>query len=212
MILNEEQLDKIYLFIRDTCERFHIDEGHGLEHSKTILNYCEQLVIHYELSDRQKLMIELASLLHDMCDKKYMNEAEGIVRIEDFLLDELGVDKLLVGEVEFIILNMSYSKVQKNGYPDFTYTKYLEMPFHIVRNADLLCAYELERCMEYQRRCGGSRKECLEKMFEIYENRVSKHIELKHIQLEPAIQIAKELEKQCLMDYEKYVEEYKMYK
>lgn len=209
MILTEEQYNKVEFFIQQTCMKFNIDEGHGLEHSRKILSYCNELVKHYELNDRQLLIIELSSLLHDMCDKKYMNESEGIIHIEDFLKKELGLENLIIGDIETIILKMSYSKVMKFGFPDFTYMKYLEIPYHIVRNADLLCAFELERCIEYQKRSGGNRKECLEKMFHIYETRISKHLVEKHIDLEPAIKIAKSLEKGCKESYERYIEEHK---
>ncbi len=209
MVLTEEQLEKTIDFIKDTCDKFNIDEGHGLDHSKKILYYCTELVPYYELSQNQLLIIELAALLHDMCDKKYMNESEGIIRIEDFLKDTLNIEKIIIGDIETIILNMSYSKVIKNGHPDFTYMKHIEIPYHIVRNADLLCAYELERCMEYQKRSGGNRRECLEKMFAIYENRVAKQITDGFINLEPAIKIARELEERCKKHHEIYQNEYR---
>jgi hypothetical protein len=208
MILSEEQLNKIIEFIKETCDKFNIDSGHGLDHSITILNYCHAMIPYYNLSETQQLTIELASLLHDMCDKKYMNESDGIVRIEDFLLKDMRLPKIVVGDIETIILKMSYSKVVKNGYPDFTHIKYLEIPYHIVRNADLLCAYELERCMEYQKRCGGDNKECLEKMMDIYQHRISKHFSDGLINLEPAVKIGRQLELKCREDYEKYVLDY----
>ena len=207
--LSQDKMDKIITFIMDTSNKFNIDSGHGLEHSRKIFYFCSQLIPYYTLTENQILTIELASLLHDMCDKKYMDESEGIVRIEDFLQNELNIPKLIIGDIETIILNMSYSKVIKNGYPDFTYMKHIETPFHIVRNADLLCAYELERCMEYQKRSGSNRKECLEKMFSIYSNRVSKQIVDGYINLEPAIKIAKQLEVECKNNYELYENEYR---
>ncbi len=209
MIVTEEQLNKIIKFIEETSDKFNIDSGHGLDHSRQILYYCTQLIPYFELTEKQLITIELAALLHDMCDKKYMNESEGIIRIEDFLKDELNVEKLIIGDIETIILNMSYSKVVKVGHPDFTYMKHLEVPYHIVRNADLLCAYQLERCMEYQKRSGGNRRECLEKMFSIYTNRVAKQVEDGFINLEPAIRIARELEEKCKKDYEMYQNEYR---
>jgi hypothetical protein len=42
---------------------------------------------------------------------------------------------------------MSYSKVKKNGYPDFG--EY-QLAYHIVREADLLAAYDLDRCIIYR--------------------------------------------------------------
>jgi hypothetical protein len=39
---------------------------------------------------------------------------------------------------------MSYSKVKKNGYPDLG--EY-QLAYHIVREADLLAAYDIDRCV-----------------------------------------------------------------
>jgi hypothetical protein len=49
--------------------------------------------------------------------------------------------------VSNIIKTMSYSKVKKNGYPDFG--EY-QLAYHIVREADLLAAYDLDRCIIYR--------------------------------------------------------------
>ena len=42
---------------------------------------------------------------------------------------------------------MSYSYVKKNGFPDM---KEYQTAYNIVREADLLCAYDFDRCMIYQ--------------------------------------------------------------
>jgi len=39
---------------------------------------------------------------------------------------------------------MSYSKVKKNGFPELGEYQHA---YHIVREADLLCAYDFDRCM-----------------------------------------------------------------
>jgi hypothetical protein len=41
---------------------------------------------------------------------------------------------------------MSYSKVKKNGFPDLG--EY-QLAYHIVREADLLAAYDIDRCIIY---------------------------------------------------------------
>ena len=45
-----------------------------------------------------------------------------------------------------IISTMSYSKVKQNGFPDLG--KY-QLAYHIVREADLLAAYDIDRCIIY---------------------------------------------------------------
>ena len=46
-----------------------------------------------------------------------------------------------------IITTMSYSKVKKNGYPNLGN---YQLAYHIVREADLLSAYDFERSLVYQ--------------------------------------------------------------
>jgi hypothetical protein len=46
-----------------------------------------------------------------------------------------------------IITTMSYSKVKKNGFPELG--EY-QQAYHIVREADLLSAYDFDRCMTYK--------------------------------------------------------------
>jgi len=45
-----------------------------------------------------------------------------------------------------IIGTMSYSKVKANGYPELG--EY-QLAYHIVREADLLAAYDIDRCIIY---------------------------------------------------------------
>jgi hypothetical protein len=79
-----------------------------------------------------------------MCDKKYVDENEGIIRIEEFLQEKISVEEIKV--TKEIISTMSYSKVKKYGFPNLN--EY-QLAYHIVREADLLCAYDFDRCMIY---------------------------------------------------------------
>jgi hypothetical protein len=72
-----------------------------------------------------------------------------------------------------IIATMSYSKVKINGYPDL---KEYQLAYHIVREADLLSAYDIDRCVIY-----GMYVEKLEydaalkRAIELFESRVLKY-------------------------------------
>ena len=92
----------------------------------------------------QREIISLSAIVHDMCDKKYMNETAGIINIKNYMKDYLPSQELEV--VTNIISRMSYSKVKKNGYPDLG--KY-QQAYHIVREADLLAAYDFDRSVIY---------------------------------------------------------------
>jgi hypothetical protein len=143
-----------------------------------------------------------------MCDKKYMDEDMGLDRIRTFLKETLEVDEDILEAVVFIINTMSYSKVIKYGYPQFTdKDKELEYCYHVVRNSDLLCSYDPERCINYQVRCGGSRKDGIKKMLELFDNRILKLIDNEYINLDEAKGYAIELHDKALVEVEKYKKE-----
>ena len=108
-----------------------------------------------------------------MCDKKYMNETEGIDMYKKHLSKYLNIKDLdIIGK---IIGTMSYSKVKTHGYPDMG--EY-NLAYHIVREADLLAAYDIDRCIiygMYKDKCDYS--ESLNKAFELFDSRVFKMID-----------------------------------
>jgi hypothetical protein len=202
------QLEQIIRFINDTCIKYNIDDSHDLRHSLDALGWSEQLTKGKLLSTRTSQIIHLSCLLHDMCDKKYMDEAMGLDRIRTFLKETLEVDEDILEAVVFIINTMSYSKVIKYGYPQFTdKDKELEYCYHVVRNSDLLCSYDPERCINYQVRCGGSRKDGIKKMLELFDNRILKLIDNEYINLDEAKGYAIELHDKALVEVEKYKKE-----
>jgi hypothetical protein len=94
--------------------------------------------------ENQKEIIFLSAIGHDMCDKKYMNEQEGIEIYKKYLSSHLSEFQLdIIGK---IIGTMSYSKVKVHGYPNLG--EY-QLAYHIVREADLLSAYDIDRCIMY---------------------------------------------------------------
>jgi hypothetical protein len=94
--------------------------------------------------EEQKDIIFVSSILHDMCDKKYMVERLGVSLINQYMGEYMSQPKLDV--VSNIITTMSYSKVKQNGYPDL---KNYQLAYHIVREADLLAAYDIDRCIMF---------------------------------------------------------------
>ena len=135
-------------YVIDTTSRFHIDESHGLKHSLEVFHYAKDIydyqVIQYPFLENQKEIIFTSAILHDMCDKKYMNQKNGVSMIKQHMNGYL--DEVQLNMVDEIISTMSYSTVKKYGYPDLD--KY-QMAYHIVREADLLSAYDLDRCLIY---------------------------------------------------------------
>jgi hypothetical protein len=142
-----------------------------LQFASEIIN--SELLYNPQLKEQEKV-IYASALLHDMCDKKYMDEKEGIKEIQTFLNDKLSSEEIDVTST--IISTMSYSKVKKNGFPknlgDY------ELAYHIVREADLLSAYDFERCMIYNiHKLNGDFDTAFIDAKHLFENRVFKHNE-----------------------------------
>jgi hypothetical protein len=113
-----------------------------------VLNFAHNILEaekkNFPYLEGQERVIYVSAAIHDMCDKKYMKEEDGIREINRFLKDELFPNE--IDAVNKIITTMSYTKVQQNGFPQlYEY----QMAYHIVREADLLSAYDFDRCILY---------------------------------------------------------------
>lgn len=131
-----------------TSNKFDIDESHSLKHSMEVFHlankiYDSEVIIHPYLLE-QKEIISVSAIIHDMCDKKYMNEEFGVTEMKSFISNYLKSDDIEV--VSKIVSTMSYSKVKLHGFPDL---KNYQLAYHIVREADLLSAYDFDRCVIY---------------------------------------------------------------
>lgn len=141
-------------YVIDTSMKYNIDESHSLKHSMEVFQYANNIykneIIKYPYLEQQKDIIFISSIIHDMCDKKYMKEEKGIEQIEEYFKNYISPDKLDI--ISFIISSMSYSKVKKNGYPNLG--EY-QMAYHIVRESDLLSSYDIDRCIIFGMKCEG---------------------------------------------------------
>ena len=109
-----------FKYVIDTSSLYKIDESHALKHSMEVYGFARKIyeneIIKNPYLEQQREIIYMAAIGHDMCDKKYMNEKEGIERYKNHLSDFVSLDDLkIIGE---IIGTMSYSKVKVNGYPN----------------------------------------------------------------------------------------------
>ena len=141
-------LNRGFKYVVETSQLYNIDESHALKHSMEVYQFAKQIydseVIINSYLEKHKEIIYMAAIGHDMCDKKYMDEKEGIVRYQKYLSGYMSSSDLeIVGK---IIGSMSYSKVKANGYPDLG--EY-QLAYHIVREADLLAGYDIDRCIIY---------------------------------------------------------------
>ena len=135
-------------FIMFTIRANDIDESHGIKHSFDTMHFANQIFEaekknYPELIPHERI-IYVSSAIHDMCDNKYMITNEGQKLITDLLENKITNSESQA--VDKIINSMSYSKVKAKGFPGLG--KY-QQAYHVVREADLLCAYDFDRCILY---------------------------------------------------------------
>lgn len=132
-----------------TSNKYQIDESHGLAHSMNVLHFANNIYEaekkNHPILEGQAKVIFVSAIIHDMCDKKYVDESEGLYNINAFLDDKMTREE--IDMTKKIINTMSYSKVKKIGFPEL---HEYQMAYHIVREADLLSAYDFDRCMLYK--------------------------------------------------------------
>ena len=169
-------INRGFRYVVETSDVYKIDESHALKHSMEVYGFAKK-IYNSELSknpylEEQKEIIYLAAIGHDMCDKKYMDEKQGILQYKNYLYQQMRPNDLEV--MGNIIGTMSYSKVKVNGYPNL---EEFQLAYHIVREADLLSAYDIDRCVIY-----GMYVEKLEydaalkRAIELFESRILKYI------------------------------------
>lgn len=147
-IMNAQLINYAFKYVINTSIKYNIDESHSLKHSMEVFDFSKKIydkeIITYPFLSKQKEIIYTAAIGHDMCDKKYMDEKEGIREYQDYLSAFMTSNDLeIMGK---IIGTMSYSKVKSNGFPNLG--EY-QMAYHIVREADLLSGYDIDRCIIY---------------------------------------------------------------
>jgi hypothetical protein len=161
-----------FKYVVETSKLYNIDESHALKHSMEVYGFAKKI---YEAEkvkntnlENQQAIIFMAAIGHDMCDKKYMDEKEGIERYKNYLSEYMTSSDLeIMGQ---IIGTMSYSKVKVNGFPNLG--EY-QTEYHIVREADLLAAYDIDRCVIYSiYRNNCSYTDALRLAVELFDNRV----------------------------------------
>ena len=169
----------LFQFVMNTVAKYKIDESHGLSHAFQVLTqansiYESEVIKIPELKEHEKV-IYIAAIVHDMCDDKYMSTETGLDTIELFLstIDDFKLTQSEIKAIRNIINTMSYSKVKKKGFPELGEYQHA---YHIVREADLLCAYDFDRCMLYHMH---SRNTGIENAFndscKLFDIRVFKH-------------------------------------
>lgn len=168
---------EVFKFVMAMSTKYSIDSTHNLSHTFQVLNYAfkiyEQEKYTFPPLKNQEKIIYTSAALHDMCDRKYTNVDTGKDEINTFL-ETNAIKPIEKKAIVDIIDTMSYSKVKKTGFPD--HGEY-QRAYHVVREADLLAAYDFDRCMLYtmQRDKNGDIDNAFREAEDLFTERVFKH-------------------------------------
>lgn len=146
-------------FALETISKFNMDRSHGIGHFVNTVLYLRMILEEFShtniipgmsKSDEVELMID-AAFAHDLVDSKYMDEGDGIRRLEKVFIEN-GYTEEKFAIVVKIITTMSYSKRiarKRAGIPMIPIGPYT-LATEIVVDADQLDGYDPERCRIYQ--------------------------------------------------------------
>lgn len=191
-------------FITKTCLEYDIDESHGLKHAQDcILWVC---ILQDNLSLDELIIAIYSAALHDMCDSKYMDVSIGLENIKRWLITQY-VEDHHIQVILNIISTMSYSKLKSQRIHDtivFPDHGIYNTVYHLVRHADLLDAYKVNRCILYQKRLNPnlSEEECLLCVRKVFDERIFKYVKDGWITLPSALVHVPELTKTAMHYFE----------
>jgi len=82
-------LNAAFNYVIFTSKNYNIDESHSLKHSIDVFNNANK-IYNSEIKtnlflEKQKEIIQVSAILHDMCDKKYMDEKIGVQNINEYM-------------------------------------------------------------------------------------------------------------------------------
>jgi hypothetical protein len=170
-------LSSLIKFVQLTSLKHGIDESHSLGHALQVLHNVHEIytasVNQFPYLKDQEPVFYTSAVVHDMIDKKYQDPKIAIKTIDDVLYRKLKPHE--IEGIKHIISTMSYSTVKRDGFPNLG--KY-QMAYHIVREADLLAAYDFDRAIIYHmNKTNGDFLKSYENAFEIFQTRVLRHHE-----------------------------------
>ena len=164
-------LNELFTFVLRMSNKYKIDASHSEVHSMDVLHFANSIYTSernmFPYLNKQINVIYTSAILHDMCDKKYMDQTHGLEEIQDFLKYKLSQEEIYYSIK--IMETMSYSTVKKNGYPDLGD---YQMAYHVVREADLLSSYDFDRSVIYHMNKGNDLTSSYRNALELFHDRV----------------------------------------
>lgn len=194
-------------FVKAVCKKFGIDDSHGVKHSNRVMEIAHKIMATLpEITEEQRHMAMMASALHDLCDHKYVDEAEGSALIKKWLLNNQWWKESVADDLISIITSMSYSKLKAhvvNDRPVFPDHGKWQISYEVARHADLLESYVVARCVLYNKHIHPDLDEDAHwnRARELFEERVFNYVKDGWITLPGAVDLVPSLEaeaRRCL--------------
>jgi hypothetical protein len=197
-------MQKVYEFIEKCCLEQGIDDSHGLIHSKHTVEWAELLMDSLNVYEDERKFVMYGAALHDMCDSKYIEVEKGQAIIYQWLLDT-GWEPDVANALIQVIGSTSYTKLKQARikgeivYP--THGKW-QRAYHIIRHADLLDAYKVERCMLYNMHIHPemASSDAWKVVSTLFENRVFNYVSEGWLFYPKALELVPDLEKKARED------------
>ena len=210
-------MDSLFNFIEKQCQKYNIDESHGLKHAKGTYHRANEILMSLnEVSDEERRMALYAAALHDTCDSKYTPVNEAANEIGYFLRSQHWLPEEINALIK-IVTSMSYSKLKKSlnsGQIDFPNHGKWQRAYHVARHADLLEGYIVARCVLYNIHLfpEKSMDEHWQRANELFSERVYTYVSEGWIFLPVALKMATSLQEEaqrCLeeksMEWPEYI-------
>jgi hypothetical protein len=167
--------DDARAFCAHVCRTQGIDASHDETHMARVACMAERLnaLCGRDVGRDEQEVMMLAAFTHDLCDHKYTDVGAGLKVVDNWLATQPISDDQRRA-VHHIISTMSYSKVKVFGYPTAESLGKWELAYHHTRIADLIDAYNIDRCYTYQshKHPGMSEEDKWREVIGLFERRV----------------------------------------
>jgi hypothetical protein len=177
--LMEELYSMAYAFCQRMCQQQGIDQSHDQTHMDRVARIALRLnqLCGRQIEQREQTVMILSAFTHDLCDHKYTEVSTSLSNIKRWL-ESLPIDREMFTGIIKIITTMSYSIVSHLGYPSDLGC--WETAYHHVRIADLIDAYDVNRCFQYKTHLNPelSETERWKLVVDIFEKRVLTQLDM----------------------------------
>ncbi|KAI9674014.1 MAG: hypothetical protein M1829_003857 [Trizodia sp. TS-e1964] len=154
----DQLIDKVESFVANYMNQF--DASHDYQHIQRVCSLARTIEAHERSTNPRtpyrSILITLASLLHDVGDRKYLKPGQDGASMAEEILVSYGADAALAKDVQTIVNHVSYSsEVRHPARVQACVAEYPELA--VVQDADrldALGAVGIGRCFAYNAAAG----------------------------------------------------------